>query len=158
VGQLQAHKHRLASSTAPARSSSPPNSTHGGRCAHHHGANCPAASAARSSCSKCGGQRQRPAASTAAGLRREGSGTQVGQYKPLAMSFSGGAYCAGDVRLMSSSPGGLPQRGLLMAESVNLEDIGKVSPDVCCCAEVSPQWVHFWVRQRAQYAVKLVGL
>lgn len=52
---------------------------------------------------------------------------QVGQYKPLAMSFSGGAYCAGDIRLMSSSPGGLPQRGLLMAESVNLEDIGKVS-------------------------------
>lgn len=132
VGQLQAHKHRLASSTAP-RSSSPPNSTHGVRCAHHHSTNCATASTApaRSSCSKCGGQRQRPAASTATGLRREGSGTQVGQYKPLPMSFSGGAYCAGDVRLMSSSPGGLPQRGLLMAESVNLEDIGKVRTGLC---------------------------
>lgn len=43
------------------------------------------------------------------------------------MSFSGGAYCAGDVRLLSSSPGGLQRRGLLLAESASVEEVGKVS-------------------------------
>lgn len=128
VGQLQAHKHRLASST-PVRSTSPPltSSAHG-RCIHQqHSGTC-----SGRNCAKCLAQRQRQAVSTSGslGLRREGSGTQVGQYKPLTISFSGGVYCAGDMRLLSSSPGGLPQRGLLMAESVSVEDLGRVR--YCC--------------------------
>lgn len=126
VGQLQAHKHRLASSTA-ARSSSPPlagsSSSHSGRCSHQHNASCTGRG-----CNKCGVQRPRPSVSSAGGPRREASGSQTSAAgKPLVMSFSGGAYCAGDVRLLSSSPGGLPQRGLLLAESASVEEVGKVS-------------------------------
>jgi hypothetical protein len=52
-----------------------------------------------------------------------GSGT-LG--KLMGRTTYAGGYAAGDVRLLSSSPGGLPMRGLLMAESVAVEDIGKV--------------------------------
>lgn len=112
VGQLQAHKHRLAAST-PARSCSPPGTSHDPCCSHNR------------RCNKCGPQRQRPAVS-APGLRLQGSGGSVCSYthKPLAVTYSGGAYP--DARLMSSSGGSLPLRGLLLAENVSVQDVGKV--------------------------------
>lgn len=56
----------------------------------------------------------------------QGSGGSMCAYthKPLAVTYSGGTYP--DVRLMSSSGSSLPQRGLLLAENISVQDVGKV--------------------------------
>ncbi len=61
-------------------------------------------------------------------MRSQGSGGSATAYthKPLTMKTSGGA-AAGDARLLSGSgSGAMPQRGLLLAENITVQDVGKV--------------------------------
>lgn len=135
VGQLQAHKHRLATCT-PARSCSPPGTSHD-PCCNHRTQRC-------NKCSRQQPQRLRPATSTP-GVRVQSSSGSACSYthKPLTMTYSGGA-AAGDARLMSSGSGAMPQRGLLLAENVSVQDVGKVRCMACapCVVCYSCRLVH----------------
>lgn len=92
------------------------------RCTHHsHNGSCNSNS---SSSSK--GHKQRTTSCSAGPLpSRPGNGCLHSQHKPVLLTAYAGAG-AGLLSSMGSNPGCLPQRGLLLAESMSVQDIGKV--------------------------------